>query len=83
MELISDARDDPRFISFLPGSCTELAVPIRVDGKVRYILNLESDRPGDFDQLDQGLIETLAGIIVAAGRIIPHAPAPHQPELPF
>lgn len=73
MILISDAGSDPRFISFLPGSCTELAVPIRVDGQVRYILNVESDRPGDFDQLDRGLIETLAGIIGAGFRLVEEA----------
>ena len=57
--LVRDARNDPDYIEGHPDVRSELAVPIRAEGEVIGVLNLESDQPSDFDPDDL----RLAGII--------------------
>jgi signal transduction histidine kinase len=57
---IGDVSSDPRYIMVRPEVRSELAVPLEVDGEVRGVLNVDSDRRDAFSAEDQGLLEELA-----------------------
>ncbi len=57
---IGDVSADPRYVSVRKGVCSELAVPLEVDGQVRGVLNVDSDRPDAFSEADQLWLEQLA-----------------------
>jgi PAS domain S-box-containing protein len=67
---IADVRQDKDFVLGTANGVyqplSELAVPVKVDGKVVSVLNLESDKLDAFTEQDQKLIETLA-LHVASG----------------
>jgi two-component system, NarL family, sensor kinase len=75
-ELVNDVRVDPRYVC-PPGvepALAEMAVPIRVDGVVVGVLNVESQQP--FDEADRLSIETVAdflGIAMRNLRLLPAA----------
>lgn len=52
--------EDPRYIMLRPEVKCELAVPLRVGGEVRGVLNVDSDRERAFTAEDQELLEGLA-----------------------
>ena len=60
--LVNDVRNDPRyvFIPELADTCSELAVPIEVKGRVIGTLDVQSDRPFAYDQADVALLQSLA-----------------------
>ena len=58
---------DPRYISLRKNVRSELAVPLEVDGQVRGVLNVDSDRLNAFSLEDQQLLEELA---VQAAKVI-------------
>jgi len=68
--LVRNAQDDPRFIPFLEGSTTEVASPVLVDGRVRFILNIECTSPEEVEDLDIGLLDTLAGILGTGFKLV-------------
>jgi signal transduction histidine kinase len=57
---IGDVSSDPRYIMVRPEVRSELAVPLDVDGEVRGVLNVDSDRRDAFSAEDQELLEELA-----------------------
>jgi signal transduction histidine kinase len=57
---VGDVSQDPRYISLRPEVRSELAVPLQVDGEVRGVLNVDSDRKDAFTAEDQELLEALA-----------------------
>jgi len=66
---VGNVRADPRYIAVRPEVRSELAVPLEVNGEVRGVLNVDSDRPDAFGPEDQELLEALAG---EAARAIHH-----------
>lgn len=58
--LCPDVSKDPRYIMLRPEARSELAVPLRVEGEIRGVLNVDSDRAGAFTAEDQELLESLA-----------------------
>jgi signal transduction histidine kinase len=66
---VGNVRDDPRYIEVRPEVRSELAVPLEVNGEVRGVLNVDSDRSDAFGSEDQELLETLAA---EAARAIHH-----------
>jgi signal transduction histidine kinase len=62
-----DVSQDPRYIQLRQNVGSELAVPLVVNGEVRGVLNVDSDRKDAFSASDQELLETLA---VSASRVI-------------
>ena len=64
---IGDVASDPRYVMLRAEVRSELAVPLEVNGQVRGVLNVDSDRADAFSAEDQELLETLA---VAAARVI-------------
>src|SRR5712664_1742421 len=66
---IGDVSSDPRYIMVRPEVRSELAVPLEVNGEVRGVLNVDSDRRDAFTAADQELLEALA---VQASGVIHH-----------
>jgi signal transduction histidine kinase len=64
---VGDVRHDPRYIMLRRNVRSELAVPLEVNGEVRGVLNVDSDRPDAFDADDQEFLEALAA---PAARVI-------------
>jgi diguanylate cyclase (GGDEF)-like protein len=67
--LLDDVRTFPGFIETMPGTKSELCVPVRHGGKVVAILNLESTRTGAFhDQVPllTTVADQIAGVIANA-----------------
>lgn len=57
---VGDVASDPRYVSVRAGVRSELAVPLEVDGEVRGVLNVDSDRSDAFTEADQRWLEQLA-----------------------
>ena len=64
---VGDVRHDPRYVMLRPAVRSELAVPLEVNGEVRGVLNVDSDRTNAFSAEDQELLEALAA---QAARVI-------------
>ena len=64
---VNDVKSDQRYIMVQPNVRSELAVPLEVQGEVRGVLNMDSDRPEAFSAGDQELLEALA---VEAAKVI-------------
>jgi signal transduction histidine kinase len=60
-------KSDPRYIMLRPEVRSELAVPLEVQGEVRGVLNVDSDRTEAFTEDDQ---ELLQGLAEQAARVI-------------
>jgi len=55
-----DVSADPRYVQLRQNVGSELAVPLVVNGEVRGVLNVDSDRRDAFSASDQELLEALA-----------------------
>jgi signal transduction histidine kinase len=64
---VGDVRQDPRYIMVHGTVLSELAVPLEVQGELRGVINVDSDRLNAFSEGDQQLLEALA---VQAARAI-------------
>jgi len=64
---VGDVTKDPRYIMVRRKVCSELAVPLEVNGEVRGVLNVDSDRLNAFSADDQDLLQDLA---LQAARVI-------------
>ena len=64
---VGDVTKDRRYIMLRPEVRSELAVPLEVQGEVRGVLNVDSDRLDAFSTEDQELLEALA---IQAARVI-------------
>ncbi|HVM50123.1 MAG TPA: GAF domain-containing protein [Candidatus Acidoferrum sp.] len=64
---LGDVAKDARYVMLRPEVRSELAVPLEVNGEVRGVLNVDSDRADAFTGQDQELLEALAA---AAARVI-------------
>jgi len=57
---VGNVKADARYVMIERNVCSELAVPLEVEGVVRGVLNVDSDRPDAFTESDQQLLEALA-----------------------
>src|SRR5450432_925289 len=64
---VGDVTEDPRYVAARRGVRSELAVPLDVNGEVRGVINVDSDRADAFSADDQDLLEQLA---VQAAKVI-------------
>ena len=62
-----DVAQDPRYIKLRQNVTSELAVPLVVNGEVRGVLNVDSDRKDAFSAADQELLEALS---LSAAKVI-------------
>jgi signal transduction histidine kinase len=64
---VGDVTQDKRYVSVRGGVRSELAVPLEVQGEVRGVINVDSDRTNAFSADDQELLQELA---IQAARVI-------------
>jgi len=64
---VGNVTEDPRYIMLRPEVRSELAVPLEVNGELRGVLNVDSERLNAFSAEDQALLESLA---TEAARVI-------------
>lgn len=57
---LGEVSHHPRYIPLRQNIRSELAVPLEVNGELRGVLNVDSDRPHAFSAQDQELLEELA-----------------------
>ncbi len=57
---VDDVSNDKRYVTLRSDVCSEMAVPIVMDGEVRGVLNVDADQPAAFSAADQKLLEELA-----------------------
>ncbi|MFP3984803.1 MAG: PAS domain S-box protein [Candidatus Bathyarchaeia archaeon] len=58
--LVNDTLKDKYYVEGIPGIRSELAVPVRVEGKIIGVLDVESKQKGAFNEKDQALLQILA-----------------------
>ncbi len=66
---VGDVTLDKRYVSVRRGVRSELAVPLEVQGEVRGVINVDSERPDAFSADDQELLQELA---IQAAKVIHH-----------
>ncbi|HEX9888802.1 MAG TPA: GAF domain-containing protein [Nitriliruptorales bacterium] len=59
--LVNDVDDDPYYLQVMAETRSELAVPLKVAGVVRGVVNVESPELAAFDATDLAVLERLAG----------------------
>ncbi len=64
---VGDVTHDPRYVSVRRDVRSELAVPLEVQGEVRGVINVDSDRVDAFSEDDQELLQELA---IQAAKVI-------------
>jgi signal transduction histidine kinase len=57
---VGEVLKDPRYVMVRDNIRSELAVPLLVEGEVRGVINVDSDRADAFSQSDQELLEQFA-----------------------
>jgi signal transduction histidine kinase len=64
---VGNVAQDPRYFMLRPEVRSELAVPLEVNGEMRGVLNVDSDRVEAFSAEDQEMLE---GLATQAARVI-------------
>jgi signal transduction histidine kinase len=64
---VGDVTQDPRYVSVRRDVRSELAVPLEVQGEVRGVINVDSERVNAFSEDDQELLQELA---IQAAKVI-------------
>jgi sigma-B regulation protein RsbU (phosphoserine phosphatase) len=64
--LVNDVLADPRYMEAVPGSRAELVVPLRRKGRVIGALNLLSDTPGLFTEIDAMVLRQFGAHVAVA-----------------
>ena len=64
--LVSDVRNDPRYLSALDAVQTELAVPMLARGKLVGVIDLQSTRPDAYREQDRSLLQLIASRVAVA-----------------
>lgn len=64
--LVNDVQQEPRFILDVPGTKSELAVPLLIGDQVLAVLDVQSDEVGAFTDSDIFVLETLAAQLAVA-----------------
>jgi len=64
--LVGDVKTDARYVEAIPGTRSELAVPVLFSGNILGIINVESQQAGFFDDEDRQLLEVVANHLAIA-----------------
>ena len=64
--LVNDVHADPRYVEAVPGSKAELVVPLRRKGRVIGALNLLSDTPNQFTDVDEAMLRQFGAHVAVA-----------------
>ena len=63
--IANDVSRDPRYLTTLGGTRSEMVVPVLLDGKVVGTIDVESDEINRFAAIDREFIETCATIVAS------------------
>jgi len=74
--LVPDVHAFPGYIACDTASRSEIVVPLIVDGALLGVLDIDSPRPGRFDEADAQGLESLTALFVAAARQAAQASRP-------
>lgn len=58
--VVGDVTTDPRYLTTLGSTRSEIVVPVRIDGVVRGLIDVESERVDAFTEEDSALLERCA-----------------------
>ena len=64
--VVNDVLADPRYVEAVPGSRAELVAPLRRQGRVIGAINLLSDTPGQFTDIDQLVMRQFGAHVAVA-----------------
>jgi len=64
--LVSDVRNDPRYLSALDAVQSELAAPMLTRGKLVGVIDLQSTRLNTYREQDRSLLQLIAGRVAVA-----------------
>ena len=64
--LVNDVRQDSRYVAAVPGVAAALVVPLRRKGRVIGALNLLSDTPGQFTDVDEAMLRQFGAHVAVA-----------------
>jgi sigma-B regulation protein RsbU (phosphoserine phosphatase) len=64
--LVNDVHADPRYLEAVAGSRAELVAPLRRKGRVIGALNLLSDTPGQFTEIDEMILRQFGAHVAVA-----------------
>ena len=64
--LVSDVRNDPRYLNAVDAVRSELAVPMTSRGKLIGVIDLESSRPNAYTEDDRALLRVIASRVGVA-----------------
>jgi len=62
-EVVDDVNADPRYLACFPSTRSEIVVPIAYEGRVVGEIDVDSDRPAAFDDVDRTNLERIAVLI--------------------
>ena len=65
-EIVDDVNADPRYLACFPSTRSEIVVPIVVDGRVRGVIDIDSEIPAAFTQRDLDVLTELARVVAPA-----------------
>ncbi|HKQ93365.1 MAG TPA: GAF domain-containing protein [Blastocatellia bacterium] len=65
-QLVVNVMDDPDYIEINESTRSELSVPLKYEGRILGVINVESDKIEGFDKEDQVALESLADIAAIA-----------------
>ena len=65
LQLVPDVHAFPGHIACNSASRSEIVVPVKADGEVIAVLDIDSDRLGAFDEVDQRYLEQLVALLTA------------------
>ena len=62
-EVVDDVNDDSRYLACFPSTGSEIVVPIHFNGEVVGEIDIDSDTPAAFDEIDQRFLEHVARML--------------------
>jgi L-methionine (R)-S-oxide reductase len=62
-EIVDDVNDDPRYLACFPSTRSEIVVPIHFNGEVVGEIDIDSDTPAAFDEIDRRFLEHVARML--------------------
>jgi len=63
---LGDVRQDARYYKVRENICSELCVPLKAGDQVIGVINIESDQPDAYSEVDESVLETVAAQISIA-----------------
>jgi len=63
--IANDVRRDPRYLTTLGGTRSEMVVPVLLEGRVVGTIDVESDEINRFAAIDREFVETCAKAVVS------------------